>query len=132
MADALAGLRKLKVQPELILSSPYVRAWETAVAAARVLTPRRKPEELNALTPSGRPERIWTVLQSHAALQSAMLVGHEPLLSEFAAFAVHSPHLRINLKKAGFIRIDLDSVQVGHPAGTLRWLLTPGQMARMG
>ncbi|MGH8629488.1 MAG: SixA phosphatase family protein, partial [Burkholderiales bacterium] len=48
---ALRGIKRLKVQPNEILASPYRRAWDTAVLAARALTPRRRPVELESLQP---------------------------------------------------------------------------------
>lgn len=132
LGAAVRGLRRLKVQPDEILSSPYRRAWDTAVVAARELTAGKSPVEMAALVPGGNVARIWTELKKFSSAKSVMLVGHEPLLSEFAAFLLNSPHLTMNLKKSGFIRIDLDTVQVNHPSGNLRWLLTPRQLARLG
>jgi phosphohistidine phosphatase len=130
LQQAVRSLRELGVRPDLILSSPYKRAWDTALVAARLLR-RRKPQELEALKPDGSPQRIWAGLRPHAAAKSIMVVGHEPLLTEFAAFLLNTPQLSINLKKSGFIRIDLSAVQTERPAGQLRWLLTPSQLARM-
>ncbi len=132
LTEAVAGLRRLKVRPDEILASPYRRAWDTAILAARELDSHKRPIECGALTPSGTPDRIWIELKNYAALRSVMLVGHEPLLSEFASFLLNSPHLSINLKKSGFLRIDLPSLTVTRPSGTLRWLLTPGQLSRLG
>ncbi len=129
---ALRGLRRLKVRPDEVLSSPYRRAWDTAVAAARALTPAKRPVEMAALVPGGSVIRVWVELKKFATARSLMLVGHEPLLSEFAAFLLNTPNLTINLKKSGLIRVDLESLQVSRPIGTLRWVLTARQLARMG
>ena len=129
---AVRGLRRLKVRPDEVLASPYRRAWDTALVAARALTPAKRPVEVGALVPGGSVARVWLELQKFAPARSVVLVGHEPLLSEFAAFLLNAPHLTINLKKAGLIRMDLTTVQVNRPAGTLRWLLTARQLARMG
>ena len=125
------ALAKLKVAPDEVLSSPYRRAWDTAVVADRELRPGRKPTELAALMPSGNVTRLWMELKKHHAAKSLMMVGHEPLLSEFAALLLNSPHLTINLKKSGVIRIDLHTVQIARPSGTLRWVLTAAQLRRM-
>ena len=125
------GLRKLRVRPDEVLASPYRRAWDTAVAACRALNPSKQPVELPDLVPGGNVSRIWMELRKYAPSRSVMLVGHEPLLSEFAAFLLNTPSLSINLKKTGLIRIDLGTVQVNRPGGTLRWLLTARQLAKM-
>lgn len=129
--EVVRGLRRLKVQPDIILASSYRRAWDTAVVAARLLTPHKRPIEFDALKPSGSPTRIWLELKQYATQRSVMVVGHEPLLTELAAFLLNTPHLTINLKKSGFIRIDVSAVRANRPGGTLRWLLTSRHLARL-
>jgi phosphohistidine phosphatase len=129
---AAKGLSKIKVAPDAILASPYRRAWDTALGVAQILRSPAKPSELSALVPGSNPVRLWNELRKHHAVRSIMLVGHEPLLSEFAAFLLGSPNLTIHLKKCGLIRVDIPTMQVDRPAGTLRWALTPKQMERMG
>jgi phosphohistidine phosphatase len=125
------SLARMKLRPDTILSSPYARAWDTARVVAAELRPGGKPEECQALMPSGNPARVWSELRRHHAAKAVLMVGHEPLLSEFAAFLLNAPHATLHLKKCGLIRIDLHTVQVERPAGTLRWLLTAKQLARM-
>ena len=131
LREVVKALEKLKVAPDEVFASPYRRAWDTAVIAGRELRPGRKPTELSALMPAGNVNRLWTELKKYHAAKSVMMVGHEPLLSEFAAFLLNSPHLTINLKKSGVIRIDLHTVQIARPFGTLRWVLTAAQLRRM-
>jgi phosphohistidine phosphatase len=130
LQEAVRGLRELGVRPDVIVASPYKRAWDTALVAARLLR-RRKPLEVQALKPDGTPPRIWAEMKPHASAKSVMVVGHEPLLSEFAGFLLNAPQLSINLKKSGLIRIDLSALRAERPAGVLRWVLTPAQLARM-
>jgi phosphohistidine phosphatase len=125
------ALAKLKVAPDVVLASPYRRAWDTALGVAQMLRLAAKPAELAALVPGSNPVRLWTELRKHNAARAVLLVGHEPLLTEFAAFLLGSPNLTIHLKKCGLIRVDLHTVQIDRPAGTLRWVLTPKQMARI-
>lgn len=129
---AVRGMKRLKVGPDEILASPYRRAWDTALIAGRALNPAKRPIECTALAPSANVARIWLELKKFPALKAIMLVGHEPLLSEFAGFLLNAPNLTINLKKSGLIRIDLATVQVNRPAGELRWVLTGRHLARLG
>ena len=131
LKEVTRGLNRLRVKPDEILASPYRRAWETAVIAGKGLERARKPVECAALTPSSTVERAWSELKKHADQSAVMLVGHEPLLSEFAAFLIGAPHVSITLKKAGLIRIDVGA-NVTRPAGVLRWLLTAPHLARLG
>src|SRR5258708_7311803 len=126
------SLGKLKVRPDAILASPYRRTWDTALAVSEALRPAPKPMELAALMPGSNPARLWEELKKHPSAKAVVLVGHEPLLSEFAAFLLSSPNLTIQLKKCGLIRVDVHTVQIDRPSGTLRWVLTPKQMSRMG
>jgi phosphohistidine phosphatase len=132
LQQALAGARKLKVRPDLILSSPYRRAWETAVLAAQALLGEGEVVEFRELTPEGTPAGVWAALKPHAAFDSLMVVGHQPLLGEFAAFVLNSPNLSINLKKSGLIRIDVEDVGGARSTAELRWLLTPAQLCAIG
>lgn len=125
------AMDRLKVRPDEILASPYRRAWDTAVIAARGLSPARKPVEVRALIPSGEAAKLWLELKKHHAAKALLLVGHEPLLSEFAGYLLGSPHCTIQLKKSGLIRVDVHTVHLDHPSGTLRWLLTAKQLVRM-
>ena len=131
LETVVKAMVKLKVRPDEILASPYKRAWDTALIAARALSPSKKPTELRALVPSGEAAKLWLELKKHHAAKALLLVGHEPLLSEFTAFLLSSPHATINLKKAGLIRVDVHTVHLDHPSGTLRWLLTAKQLVRM-
>lgn len=131
VAEAAKALVKLKVRPDAILASPYRRAWDTALGVTPSLPGGHKPLELAALAPGSNPTRLWTELRKHASARALLLVGHEPLLSEFAGFLVGSPSLAIQLKKCGLIRVDIHTVQVDRPAGTLRWLLTPKQLTKI-
>lgn len=117
------GLRKLEVRPDVVLSSRYRRAWDTAVIAAEILG-KVKLVEFAGLQPDGTPAAIWAELAKYSSRDSVMLVGHEPLLTELAAYLLAAPKLEIKLKKSGFIRIDIDA-EAKQPAGVLRWLLAP-------
>jgi phosphohistidine phosphatase len=131
LQKVVRAMRRLKVRPDEILASPYRRAWETAEIATRGLAPSKTPIEMRALIPSGDALRVWQELKKHHAAKALLLVGHEPLLSEFAAFLLNSPQLSINFKKAGLIRIDVHTMHLDRPAGTLRWVLTARQMIKM-
>lgn len=125
---ALRGLQKLKVRPNVIVSSPHRRAWDTAVDVALALLGKPEVVESGALKPGGPPGSVWTALKHYSDADSVMVVGHEPSLSEFAAYVLTSPHLAINLKKSGLIRIDVDDLGGDRSSAQLRWVLTPQQL----
>ncbi len=56
---AVAGLRQAGVQLDLVLTSPYVRARETAELLATGLRPKPKVVVVEALAPGQRRSRSW-------------------------------------------------------------------------
>jgi phosphohistidine phosphatase len=103
LAQAVArGLRLRGLIPAVLLSSPWLRAWETAEITARELglpDPLRCPE----LVPSTPLPRLAARLEAEAPGE-LLLVGHEPQLSAFAEWLTGSEDLW--LRKNGLIVID--------------------------
>ena len=81
----LKQAREAGVDPEVILSSPWTRAAETALAA-RDAFGCEQVIETKALLPDVLPSHIWGEIRSLRPLKEIMVVGHEPHLSRFAAF----------------------------------------------
>jgi phosphohistidine phosphatase len=124
---AVAGLRDLGVQLDLVLSSPYVRARETAELLCVGVKPRPKLVVVEALACGGKPADVIAAAVKHAAAgrgaSRVALVGHEPDLGELAARLLGAKG-RVEFKKGAVCRIDVDRAMPAGP-GTLRWLLTP-------
>ena len=128
------GSRKLKqvlrmaehadVFPAVVLSSPYLRARQTAEIAMDALGCREPLIESVSLVPDSNPENVWQDIRTHKNEEQVMLVGHEPLLSQLVAFLLSSPALVVDFKKGAMLRIDLDSFG-GEPRGILKWMLAP-------
>lgn len=128
-----SGLQKLRivlrrayqagVSPDVILTSPYTRAEETAETAAEILGCRRKPVITKALLPSSSPDRVWKQISAIEA-SSVLIAGHEPLLSQFVAFLLNCPAVKVDLKKGALVRLDVSSSEP-RPNGILKWMLTP-------
>ncbi len=114
--------REAGVEPEVILSSPWTRAIDTARAAAAALH-CEQPVETKSLLPDVLPSHIWSEIRSLRPLKEIMVVGHEPHLSRFAAFLLEAP-VAIDMKKAGLLRIEVQERE-GPPRGILKWMLTP-------
>lgn len=113
---------KAGIAPGLILTSPLVRAMETARIAEEELK-CKQVVQTKALLPSVAPPEIWREIRSQRGVKEIMLVGHEPQLSRIAAFLLESP-LMIDLKKGALLRLRV-SDQQGPPRGVLKALLTP-------
>lgn len=121
--DAARGLASLNVVVDLVLTSPLVRARETATILAAGLG-RRPIEELDALSPGGRRAAVVDAIAYQAKKYPRLaLVGHEPDLGELA-IALLGGTGTIRFKKGAICAIDVDGATPGGP-GTLRWLLPP-------
>jgi phosphohistidine phosphatase len=120
----LGRARAAGVAPSLILTSPYVRAVQTAEIAAEVLGYKGTILRTNALVPVSSPEAVWRELRDHRDEPSVLLAGHEPLLSETAGYLLGSPGMAIDFKKGALLRIDVAEAS-RQPRGVLLWLLTP-------
>jgi len=124
VAAVLKMARHGGTNPSLILSSPYVRAHQTAEIAAREFEYKGEIPKLQSLVPHGRPEAVWADIRDYADESAILLAGHEPLMSELAAYLLNAPSLRVDMKKSALIRIDF-AVVGAVPYGTLRWMLVP-------
>jgi phosphohistidine phosphatase len=120
----LERARAAKVAPSLILSSPYVRAMQTAEIAAGVLKYRGEIVQTKALLPNARVERLWAEIRSHGDERAILVAGHEPHLSRAVAYLLGVPELRLNLKKGALVHIAFESPDE-QPHGVLSWILTP-------
>src|SRR5260221_9954439 len=71
------ALFALDLEFDRILSSPYVRAKDTAKIVARVIKPQEKVELRDELAPSGNSEELTRVIASaHKPAERVLIVGH--------------------------------------------------------
>ena len=118
-----AGLQRRGVQIKLVLTSPLVRAKQTADGLLRQWpTPAPELQACDELTQGQKLKKLSRFLRGLEA-DSIALVGHQPDLGEFAAWLIGSKNAQIDLAKAGVAYICCDGVRKG--AGTLQWLVTP-------
>jgi len=133
LRKSCAALRKMKLKWNLILSSPLLRARQTAQIVADELKVKRKFCISNNLQPGADLQKLVAELNRLKAMPgSVLLVGHEPGLSELISLLVtDKTPSGFALKKGGLAKLDLDKLRAGQCA-TLAWLLTPKQMKLMG
>ncbi len=124
-----AAMRVLGLQFDWILSSPYVRARDTARIVADTLRCRKCLELRDELTPLANPEKVTEVLASkQKSVESVLVVGHEPFLSRFISVLLTGhPIPRVRLKKGGLCKLEISAIRFG-PCAILEWLLTPRQL----
>jgi phosphohistidine phosphatase len=120
----LRRLRKAGVRPALILSSPYLRARQTAEIAREILAPDAIIVPARALTPGASPQEAWDEIRLYSNQPSVLCASHEPLCSQLAAFLLGAPEINVDFKKGALMRIDVENSSP-RPRGTLRWLVSP-------
>lgn len=132
MRQIARALRNLGVEFDLILSSPYVRARETAEILADVFKMKKKLAFSDNLIPLGNPELLITELNEKYSVNSMAVVGHEPHLSTLVGLLVaENAKIDVTLKKGGVCYLLADDLHQEHRA-TLEWLLTPGILMEIG
>jgi phosphohistidine phosphatase len=126
---AARGLARLGMAPDVILTSAYLRAAETAqLTAAELHAP---VVEVQALEPGQLEQGYRLLLQRYADDASVMLVGHEPDLSALIGLLIAgTPPAQVELKKGACARLSLDASSLKSkaatdaPAAILLWLMT--------
>jgi len=133
MRQIARGLRTLGVELDLILSSPYLRARETAEILAEVFKMKKKIAFSENLVPMADPELLIPEISEKYSVDSIALVGHEPHLSALiGALTTENTMLGITLKKGGVCYLEADDLHHADHRATLEWLLTPGILVEIG
>jgi phosphohistidine phosphatase len=117
------GLARLGISLDMILTSPFVRARQTAEIVAGGLDPQPHVATLDSLAPDGSYADVLADLAKHTRRSCIALVGHEPGIGELAARLIGARH-RLPFKKGAICCIEVDSLPPGGP-GDLRWFLPP-------
>jgi phosphohistidine phosphatase len=132
MRQIAKGLRVLGADFDLILSSPYERAKETAEILADVFKIKADIAFSDNLTPMGEPDLLISEMNEKYSANSIVLVGHEPHLTALISLLVSdNAGVDLSLKKGGVCRLSADDLHHTRKA-TLEWLLTPGILVEIG
>lgn len=124
------GMKALDLSFDMILSSPYVRARETAEIVAHEFgtvlefTPR--------LEVGGDPAALVAEVAARCkGMEDVLLVGHEPQLSKLISHLLSgNSGLSITMKKGGLCKLDVPRLSYSRSA-SLEWLLAPSQLAHL-
>ena len=125
---AALGLQALKVKPDILITSPYVRAAQTAEIFAETLGfGVAKIRTHDALKPAGNPADITKEIIRLRA-NEVMCFGHAPQLDQMIAHLVGIRGVFTELKKAGVACLEHTAT---HGKWTLRWILTPRMLRQL-
>jgi|SRR5579864_2358279 len=123
-ARAARGLAELVDSVDVVLSSPFVRAWRTAELLHKAGWPA--PTRCEALEAGRAPAEALQALQAHASAAAVALVGHEPSMHELASYLLtaEANHAQVEFRKGGVARLTIDpALRPG--SATLVWMLQP-------
>jgi phosphohistidine phosphatase len=126
-----AAVAALSAAPDSLLSSPYVRAMQTAEIFAKALDyPKQKIRRTDLLLPGAEPTLFFRELAKDKHTSTLFVFGHAPQLDDLIATALGLKHHITSLKKAGVALIELKRVLP--PSGQLIWLAAPKLLRRAG
>ena len=126
---AALGLRALDVKPNAVLTSPWLRAVQTAEIFCETMGyPSKKIIRTDTLKGTSAPSDLLRELQSMKA-KVVLCFGHEPHLHLVIGHALHTSAKITELKKAGLALLELERVSLPqgrllalYPASVLRLL----------
>ncbi len=127
-----SAMQNLDLRFNLILSSPFLRARQTAEIVATSLNLKRRLALSDELTPDGDAKALIRQLNELAPPSvNILLVGHEPYLSDLISLLTTGrTDLMMDFKKGGLCKLEIETLSHGRCAA-LAWLLTPKQMKCM-
>lgn len=129
MLQAARGMKALGLGFDLILSSPVLRARQTAEIVAGVFDTMNLLAFSPHLSPSGDGRAlVRQINEQYADSKNILLTGHEPYLSGMVSkLASGEAGCSVEFKKGSLCLLQAETMRWGKCA-TLCWLLTPGQL----
>lgn len=126
------AMKRLGIKVDLILSSPYLRAHQTALIVAELYGIEKDLHLSENLTPAASPSAlIGEMHEFYADALSVLIVGHEPYLGALAGtLLAGNEQVALTFKKGGLCKFSIDELVYGRCA-TLDWLITPKQMLNL-
>ena len=125
--EAFRALTALYPEPNQAISSNALRARETAEIFCSCFTDL-KPIESSLLNPgSGFKEFRQLISELRGRPELIALFGHEPDISRTVGHIIGESGLRIDVKKASCIEVDINSICKGE----LKLMLTPKAIAKL-
>ena len=127
---AARALQKLNVRFDRIITSPLIRARQTADIVAEVFKMQDRIEELEELANHPVKELV-RALSKHNSAERLLLVGHQDQMGNTIAFLLGgADRMWVDLKKSGVCLIEVGELPPKSPA-TLAWMISPAHMKLM-
>jgi phosphohistidine phosphatase len=127
---AAEGVAELEPRIVRVISSPLLRARESAQVLLEALALDSRVTLCDALSPGGSTSRLLEALPDVREEEAIALVGHEPDLGKLAGTLLFGAPAHVAIKKAGGCAIEFE----GRPrpgTGQLLWFLPPRTLRRV-
>ena len=129
MEKTVEGMRRMGLSFHQVVSSPYVRASETAEIVVKGLEFNGKIRFSDALTPTADFKDFFKILKEFKADERILFVGHMPSIGEFVSTLISGKGAAaMDYKKGGLCRVDMPKIIAPGVLGQLKWFLTPKQL----
>ena len=124
--------KAMRLKFDLILSSPYLRAQQTAHTFASFYgIEERLRLTANLVSQESGAALVGEIHETYGDALSILLVGHEPYLSSLTSMLLTGDENQVLVfKKGGLCKLSVDELYYGRCA-TLEWLITPRQMLNL-
>jgi phosphohistidine phosphatase len=127
---AALGLHALKIHPDAVLTSPWLRAVQTAEIFSEVMGfSSKKIVQVDALKGTSTPAELFRELGKLRA-KTVLCFGHEPHLHLVIGQVLHTAAKITELKKAGVACLHLE--RISPPQGQLIALYPPSTLRLLG
>ncbi|HOO56033.1 MAG TPA: phosphohistidine phosphatase SixA [bacterium] len=127
----LPSIRKLVGQVDYILTSPFQRAFRTALLLGEYFRAENFIQVVEELAVRGEEKAISVILNKVIGKENVFVVGHMPHLSELAKYFTGDPgEDDIKIQKAGVLKITFS----GFPdmgQGKIRWSMSPEELLKI-
>jgi phosphohistidine phosphatase len=124
-------MQQMGISFDVMISSPLVRARQTAEITAKVYGGKEEIIESDTLGGEFSVPAAIKLIQAQDAASTVLCVGHEPDFSTLAAALLHSSgDVEIDFKKSGVMGLDFPD-RVAQGTAVLSYFLKPGHLARL-
>jgi phosphohistidine phosphatase len=125
------GVAEVGAIPDVMVTSPYLRAVQTAEIFAEELEySKQRIRKSDFLLPGAEPLQLFRELAKDKDLSVVFVFGHAPHVDDVVATALGAKHHISSLKKTGVALIELR--RLVPPSGELIWLATPKLLRKAG
>ena len=118
------------ISPTLILTSPLIRAVQTADILAEVQSYEGPLAVADELAPGFDKSAFQSLLHTFQPLKELVIIGHEPDLS-LLIVSLLSLSQGFNFKKGAAIKLNIDAPTLTKPAA-FEWLIAGKKLVRDG